>query len=104
MQLFCLPSSSEVPPWQEGVSCLSSEVSLEWEEGWSSGQAVEAKTKGQGVILQKQLTNNSEQFQVKSGFHPLQTSSFKTCVFFQSLHVLFMTTYWQCPTCPRGGV
>lgn len=41
--LYCLPSFSAAPPWQEEASCLSSVVSLEWVEGWSSGQAVEAE-------------------------------------------------------------
>lgn len=42
----CSQSFSAAPPWQEEVSCLSSGVSPGWEEGWSSGPAVEAKAKG----------------------------------------------------------
>lgn len=43
-QSLCSQSFSAAPPWREGASCLSSGASPGWEEGWSSGQAVEAET------------------------------------------------------------
>lgn len=50
----CSQSFFAAPPWQGEVSCSSSGASPGWEEGWSSGQAVEAKPKGHISNTQRQ--------------------------------------------------